>query len=289
MTRPDICSGPRTSAPTGVAVVVLTRNEADNLPRCLASVSWADDVLVLDSGSTDATVDIARAAGARVHERAFDSFGAQRNHAMEHCGLSSPWVLHLDADEVVPPALRDELLAITRDPAARDAWRIPARILLEGRWLRHAGLYPSYQVRFGRREVLRFIDHGHGQREALDADRVGTVTAPLDHHNFSKGMNDWFARHLRYARDEALQELAAGQRAPRPVDLVSRDPTRRRRALKHASQRLPLRPLARFVYVYLLRGGVLDGRAGLRYATMLAIYQYFIDCNRRELARGVRP
>ena len=270
-----------------ISVVILTLNEADNLPRCLESIRWSDDILVVDSGSSDDTTAIARAAGARVLTRAFDTFANQRNHAMESGGLRNPWVLHLDADEVVTPALRDELQALA---AASDAhypvYRVPSKLIFMGQWLRYSGMYPAYQVRFGRREKLRFIDHGHGQRESLPSDQVGTVSAPFDHYNFSKGINDWFARHLRYARAEATQALAE-RREPLPLDdLFGRDPTMRRRALKRLANRVPFRPTLRFLYAYIVRRGFLDGRAGLQYARMLTSYQRFIDMNMAELRRA---
>jgi len=267
-----------------ISVVVLTLNEADNLPRCLASVAWSDDVVVLDSGSTDATVEVANAHGARVLVRPFDSFAGQRNFAMEQAGFRHPWVLHLDADEVVTDVLHAELMAIAGAEAAPfPVYRVPSKILFMGRWLRHAGMYPSYQVRFGRSDALRFVDHGHGQREVQSPEQVGTLRNPLDHYNFSKGVNDWFARHLRYAEREARLMLAERERPLRLSGLCSRDATARRRALKRLAGRLPLRPWLRFAYVYVLRGGFLDGAAGLRYARMLAIYQQFIDLNSQQI------
>lgn len=273
-----------------ISVVILTMNEAANLPRCLDSIRWCDDILVLDSGSSDATVDIAKAAGARVMQRSFDSFAGQRNHAMEQGGLRHPWVLHLDADEVVRPELEHELRTIALSTeAAFPVYRIPARIIFRGRWLRHAGMYPAYQVRFGRREALRFVDHGHGQREVQPPEQVGTISAAFDHYNFSRGVNDWFARHLRYAKDEAHQARVERQ-APLGIgDLLASDPTQRRRALKRIAGRLPFRPQLRFAYSYLLRGGFLDGRAGLQYARMLAIYQQFIDMNLAEARDAESP
>jgi glycosyltransferase involved in cell wall biosynthesis len=266
-----------------ISVVVLTKNEAANLPRCLDSLEFSDDVLVLDSGSTDETCEIARTRGARVMTRVFDSFGRQRNYAMEAGELRYEWVLHVDADEVVTPELRQELQRIARAGAPTPAFRIPSRMILMGQWLRHAGMYPAYQVRFGRRDVLRFIDHGHGQREALPPEQVGTIDAPFDHYNFSKGLDDWYARHRRYAADEARQALAERVEPLAPGDLLSLDPTRRRRALKRLGNRMPLRPQLRFAYTYLLRGGFLDGMAGLRYAGMLATYQRYIDERMRDL------
>lgn len=273
-----------------ISVVVLTKDEAANLPRCLASVAWADDVLVLDSGSSDDTCGVARALGARVMTRPFDSFGSQRNHAMEQGALRNEWVLHLDADEVVTPELREALQAIVHEGegARFPAWRIPSRVIFMGRWLRHAGMYPSYQVRFGRRDALRFVDHGHGQREALPAHEIGTLAAPFEHYNFSKGVNDWFARHLRYARAEALQAMAERGSALQPGELLARDATVRRRALKRLGNRLPFRPTLRFWYAYALRRGFLDGVAGYRYSRMLQAYQRFIDLNLAELEAGAR-
>jgi glycosyltransferase involved in cell wall biosynthesis len=271
-----------------ISVVVLTKNEAANLPRCLDSVGFSDDVLVLDSGSTDDTCAIAQARGARVMTRAFDSFGRQRNYAMEAGQLRHDWVLHVDADEVVTPELRAELQRIAGGGAKFPAFRIPSRMILMGRWLRHAGMYPAYQVRFGRRDALRFIDHGHGQREALPPEQVGTIDAPFDHYNFSKGLEDWYARHRRYAAAEAEQALAERIEPLRPTQLFSADPTARRRALKRLGNRAPFRPQLRFAYTYFLRGGFLDGLAGLRYAGMLATYQRYIDECMRELLQQQR-
>lgn len=267
-----------------ISVVILTMNEAANLPRCLASVAWSDDVVVLDSGSTDATIAVAKEHGARVLMRPFDSFAGQRNFAMEHAGFRHPWVLHLDADEVVTPALRGELQALSAaDSTPHPVYRVAAKIIFMGRWLKHAGMYPAYQVRFGRKDALRFIDHGHGQREVQPPEQVGTLQSPLEHYNFSKGVNDWFARHLRYAEREARLLLAERTQPLRLGELFSADATLRRRALKRVAGHLPLRPWLRFLYAGVLRGGFLDGLSGLRYARMLAIYQRFIDLNLHEL------
>lgn len=270
-----------------ISVVILTLNEEYNLPRCLASVAWSDDVLVVDSGSGDGTLAIARSAGARILSRSFDSFAGQRNYAMTAGELRHPWTLHLDADEVVPPELASELRSLAAsNEAAFDVWRVAARMIFMGRWLRHAGMYPAYQVRFGRTAALRFVDFGHGQREVQPPEAVGTLRHPLDHYNFSKGINDWLARHLRYARAEAVELRRARSVPLRLADLYSKDPTVRRRALKQLSYRAPLRGLLAFLYAYVLRAGFLDGRAGLTYCRMYAMYHAFIGLNAMALAEG---
>lgn len=270
-----------------ISFVILTYNEQVNLPRCLRSISWSDDVLVIDSGSNDGTVEIARNAGARVMERAFDSFARQRNFAMEQGAPRHRWVFHLDADEEVPPALGDELRAIAaRQQIEFPVYRVPSRTLFMGTWLRRAGQYPAYQVRFGLADSLRFIDYGHGQRETQPPHLVGTLSAALDHHNFSKGSNDWFARHLRYARAEAEQSLLERNASANMRGLFAPDPTARRRSMKQLAYRLPMRPFLRFFYVYLVRLGFMDGRAGFHYAMMMSIYQYFIGLNELELRKN---
>jgi glycosyltransferase involved in cell wall biosynthesis len=288
--RPDLAPARPEAERAPVSVLVLTYNEEANLPRCLASVAWADDVVVVDSFSTDRTVEVARAHGARVVQRAFDGFAGQRNFGLDAAGLRHEWVLHLDADEVVPDALRDELLAVMeRDD--KPAYRVAARMMFQGQWLRHAGMYPAYQARFGRRDRLRFVQVGHGQRETLGPDELGTLREPLDHYSFSKGLAEWFDKHNRYSTDEAAEAVRRDGSRIDWAGQVARDPTVRRRALKSLATRLPFRPTLRFLYMYLLSGGVLDGRAGYTYCRLLAIYEAMTVQKERELrllARGVR-
>jgi len=271
-----------------ISVVVVTKDEAMNIERCLASVSWSDDLLVVDSGSTDGTQELSRRAGARVLQRAWDHFAGQRNYALDQGGLRHRWVLHLDADEVVTPELRDEMLAIARSDSGMPGYRVPSRLMMMDRWLKHSGMYPTYQVRFGTRDGLRFQMVGHGQRETLRADQVGTLRGDLVHYNFSKGLADWLSRHARYARDEAEAAVRDGGKRRWSELLTARDRVERRRAMKDLAHRLPLRPVARFIYVYFFRRGFLDGSAGLRYARLMARYQSMIDANMAELRQRER-
>jgi glycosyltransferase involved in cell wall biosynthesis len=268
-----------------VTVVVLTHDEEANLPACLDSVAGFDDVHVLDSGSTDRTVDLARARGVRVHHNPFRGFGTQRNWAIDHVPAKHPWQFHLDADERMTPALAAELAAaVVADPGV-GGYRVPSRLMFAGRWLKHAGQYPGYQVRFFHRDRLRFADHGHGQREETTFP-VGTLKEPLIHHGFSKGLDAWFKKHVGYARREAEQALGAGATGGR---FLSRDPVERRRALKRAAARLPGRYMLRLGYMLVVQRAVLDGWAGVTYAHMLATYEGMIDVYLRVLARGADP
>lgn len=269
-----------------ISIVILTHNEVSNIDRFLASVEWSDDVLVIDSGSTDGTQKRAEAFGARVIYRSWDHFAGQRNYALDYGHLRYPWVLHLDADEVVTPELRSELLSITESPTTKLGYRIPFRLMFMGRWLKHSGVYPAYQVRFGSRDHLRFHMVGHGQRETLPPEEIGTLAGDLVHYNFSKGVSAWMSKHASYALDEALSNPSSCKSVKFSKIIRSKDPVERRRELKRLSEVLPFRPLLRFTYLYFWRGGLLDGRAGFRYALLIAVYQWMIDLNRVEILKG---
>ena len=259
-----------------VSILLLTFNEEQNLPSCLASLSWCEDIVVVDSGSTHKTTEIAKAHGARVLTRPFDDFAGQRNWGLDNGGFRNHWVLHLDSDEIVTPDFVASIKEVT--PAAGiDAYRIPSKMMLFNQWIRFAGMYPTYQVRLGHRERLRFIQVGHGQREDLPGDRVATFSVPYLHYSFSHGLFGWLQKHVRYARDEAalILELRRNGSAGAGGESSGDDDTSRRRAAKAKAARLPvmLRPLLRFIYIYFLKQGFRDGRAGLAYAFMLSIYE----------------
>jgi glycosyltransferase involved in cell wall biosynthesis len=266
-----------------VSVLILTKNEELNIGRCLESVAWSDDIVVLDSGSTDETVRIAASRGARILFRDFDNFAAQRNHAMSVANFKHDWVLHLDADEVATEALAHEIDQAIRD-STRDAFRIPSKLMFMGRWLRFSGMYPVYQVRLGRRDIFRFQQVGHGQREVTENLVIGTLREPYQHFSFSKGISDWIQRHDRYSTDEAEQELKQ-QRVGADVlgGCFSTDSTVRRRSLKLLTSGFPFRPTLRMFYMYILRLGFLDGRAGFAYCRLMSNYEYWIVLKRREL------
>ncbi len=271
-----------------ISVVILTLNEERNLPRCLEAISWCDDVLIVDSFSSDATLKIAAEYGVRVVQRAFDSFAGQRNFAVEHCELRYEWIFHLDADEVMTPDLSAEILGCI--PATdKDAYRVSSKLMFHGKFLRHAGLFPWYQVRLGRRGKLRFTQVGHGQREQLPSHTIGTLKNSLLHFPFEKGLEDWIEKHNRYSTAEARQNVYGYTDDDVPIlDLFSIATDRRRRAAKKIFRHLPFRTTIRFIYMYLLRGGILDGKAGFMYCRLLAWYEWLIVLKEREIRAHAR-
>ncbi len=254
------------------SVLILTLNEERDLPGCLASLAGRDDIVVLDSGSTDRTAELARSAGARVFERPFDNFAAQRNHAQRTIPFRHPWVLHLDADEQLTPELDVECRAASARSDI-DGCLVAPKMMFMGRWIPHCTDYPAWQARFVRAPQFEFVEVGHGQREAPHM-RLDRLRASYLHDLSSGGEAEWLGKHRRYARAEAAQHLSRADRLDWG-DLFSADRLRRRRALKQASYALPCRPTLRFFYQYILRRGFLDGRPGLRYCRLLARYEGF--------------
>lgn len=255
-----------------VSVLILTLNEEKNLPGCLASVAGFDDIVVLDSGSTDGTAEIARAAGARVFVNSFRDFASQRNHAHEAIAFKHPWVLHLDADEIVMPELAAELAGINI-AAPVDGYYIAPRMMFHGHWLRRCTDFPAWQARCVRARGFRFVQTGHGQREAPEM-RMGYLQGNYLHDISVDDETEWETRHRRYARAEAAQFLAANETTSQTLrKFLSGPALARRRALKRLSYSLPARPLMRFIYQYVLRGGMFDGSGAWRYCRLLARYE----------------
>lgn len=262
-----------------VSVLLLTHNEESNLPRCLDSLYFCDDIVAVDSGSSDSTRSICDDYGVRFLYRPFDNFANQRNFGLDQADFRYEWVLHLDADEVLTPNFVQVLQNIEPPPDIL-AYFVPAKTIFYGEWLRWSGMWPSYQARLGRVKDLRFKQVGHGQREDIPLDRIGVFPEPYLHYSFSHGMEAWLRKHMNYARDEVDELVRSKSNKTSWVykkGTFSR-PASLRRAGKAVLSSSPLiaRPLIKFLYVYFLRLGFLDGRRGLAYAFMLAIYEGMI-------------
>ena len=267
-----------------ISVLILTKNEERDLPGCLDSVAWCDDVHVFDSLSTDRTVQVAQERAAHVAERPFDNYAAQRNAALTTLSYRHPWLFILDADERIPAELVPALQAFVQSAApGTDAARIRRRDFLFGRWLKHCQMSPYYirLVRLGKVHYEREIN------EVLKVDgKVVDLPGHFDHFPFSKGLEHWFAKHNQYSSMEA-RELMKTRMGEYPLSLrtafFGRDFNERRYHQKELFYRMPFRPLVKFLYLYGLRRGFLDGRAGFSYATMASIYEYMISVKVTEL------
>src|SRR5450631_4278406 len=247
-----------------ISVLILTLNEENNIAACLRSVGWASEVVVLDSLSTDRTADIAREMGARVVVRPFDTYAGQRNFGLAEIHYSTNWILMLDADERVPPDLRDEILAATRAASPNVAlFAMRRRDFLWGTWIKRSGGYPTWfgrLARVGRVWVERPIN------EEYHSDGLTMHLAKhLHHFPFNKGVAAWIDKHNTYSTMEAQVKLGRKSMKPSFCGLFSTDRLRRRKVLKALVYTLPARPLLMFLALYFLRGGFIEGRAGLTF------------------------
>lgn len=287
MTAAPPCHGAATLAagPASVTVMIFTLNEEIHLPSCLDALRWADDVIVVDSFSSDRTEAIARERGARFFQHPFTGFGSQRNWALDHCAPAHEWILILDADERVTPKLASEIAAIAEtQPTGVGAYRLKRRFYMWNRWLRYSSLYPNWVVRLVHRDRVRYVDRGHAETQTVDGETRELANDLIDEN--LRSIDDWFERQNRYARKEADHELANEGLVRGWTDLLRGDPLRRRAALKRLSWRIPLRPLFYFLYAYLWRGGFRDGRDGLVFCFMKAVYQGMIVVKKYDATRG---
>lgn len=284
-----------------IAVMVPTLDEERNIAACLASVAWAEQFIVVDSGSTDRTAEFARAAGAEVvtFDYKHDSptgWPKKKNWALRNAPWRHEWVFILDADERVTQALGEEIARVVADPKSLDGYWVNRLFYFKGKPIRHCGYYPSYNVRLMRHRLARYEriadlgDTGSGDHEIhehviIEGDRVGYLRGEMKHFAYPDAQA-WRDKHARYANWEALAMLAQLDRRHAPDEMrgsFASGPIARRRWLKRLSRRLPFRPTLRFLYGYVLRAGFLDGTAGLELCRLMADYERMIDRKLREL------
>ena len=268
-----------------ISVLILTKNEEQDLPGCLASVTgWCDDIHLFDSFSTDRTVEITQAAGCVITQRKFDNWSAHQNWGLVNIPFKHPWVLYIDADERVSPELRDAALAAGRPEAAESAFRLRRRdFFSDGTWLKHAQISPFY-LRLFRPEKMRY-ERLVNPVSIVDGP-IGDIGGFLDHYPFSKGVVFWIERHIKYADLEAKTiqvNRAQGGEFSLIKAFTAKEFSVKRYHQKELFYRMPFRPLIKFGYMFFARRAFLDGRAGITYACLQSIYEYFIVLKQREL------
>lgn len=269
-----------------ISVLILTKNEEKDLPGCLDSVAWCDDVHVLDSFSTDATPEIARDAGARLTQRRFDNWAAHQNWAVANLPFKYSWVFYLDADERMTPQLSTAVQSAVEQPGNYVAFRVQRRDFFLGRWLKHVQA-SSFYLRLFRPEKMKY-ERLVNPISIADGP-VGQVSGYLEHFPFSKGIEHWVGRHNSYSSFEA-EQILENRRRNRSVSFVraftAKDFHERRFYQKELFYRLPARPAMKFLVLYLGKRGFMDGRAGFTYAVLQSIYEYMIILKTKELERA---
>lgn len=265
-----------------ISVLILTLNEEVNIANCIASLPWRSDLWVLDSGSSDRTTAIAAGMGAQIAERRFTDYAEQRNFGL---GLpTGEWIVMLDADERMTPELADEIeshVASVGDLSTA-MFRVRRKDMFMGRWLRRSSGYPTWFPRIFRRGCVT-VERAINETYNTDGG-ILQLQEHLLHFPLNKGINWWFERHNHYSAAEA-RLLVSGDASVSPFDgtLFSRDPGKRRAALKRTAYQLPGRPYLAFLYFYILRMGFLDGRPGYHFACMRLAYELMIDAKTADL------
>jgi glycosyltransferase involved in cell wall biosynthesis len=246
-----------------LSVVIVTLDEEERIRACLESASWADELIVVDAESRDKTAAIARELTDHVFVRPWPGFAAQKNFGIDQS--RGDWILSLDADEVVSPRLREEIAAIVERGGAHAGYAVPRRNVFWGRFIRHGGLYPDWQVRLFARGRGRFVERSVHESVTIEG-TVGRLRGHLEHRSY-RDVADFLARADRYSTLAAEEWVAAGHR-PRPlVDLVAR-------------------PIGRFLGMYVGRAGFLDGWRGFLLAVLYAYYVLMRSAKVWERTRG---
>jgi glycosyltransferase involved in cell wall biosynthesis len=262
------------------SIYILTYNEEIDIAACIESALLSDDIIVVDSISTDRTVEIVKNYvknyPVQIVQHPFETHGRQRTWMLKEVPCKYEWVYILEADERMTEALFAECLeAIASQEYI--GYYVAEKVIFMDRWIRRSTQYPRYQMRLFRKDKVWFGDYGHTEREVCDGP-TNFLKETYPHYTCSKGLSRWIEKHNRYSTDEAaetLRQLEAGK--VNWWDLIfGASEVERRRALKDFSLRLPLRPIVRFFYMYILLGGFLDGQAGLAWCTLQAFYEYLI-------------
>ncbi len=234
-----------------LSVIIITKNEAENIRACLESVKWADEIIVVDSGSSDATVEICRELGAQVHEHDWPGFGMQKNRALSYA--TNEWVFSLDADELVTAELRSEIEAALIDPHGHAAFRMPRLSSFCGRYMRHSGWHPDYVTRLFLRDAARFSDDLVHESLIVDGP-VGKLRQSLLHETF-QDLEELLEKINQYSTAGARMLSEKNKKASL------------KKAIGHA--------LWAFFRTYILRAGFLDGREGFMLAVSTAESSYY--------------
>ncbi len=280
-----------------ISVLVPVRDEAANIVGCIDSVRWADEIVVVDSGSSDGTIELAKGHGAKVVQFQWNGkYPKKKNWSLENNPWENEWVLILDADERITPELAAEIQSEIRNPSA-DGYFINRRFMFLDKWIRHCGYYPSWNLRLfrhkhGRYEEVQTKDTASGDNEVHEHVVLNGATAYLKNdmlHFAYPDIYTWMEKHNRYSNWEAEVEVGGDRDGLSGLGIGKQLSARRK--LRTWSRGLPFRPSLRFIYSYILKLGFLDGPEGYIFCRLLATYEMlnvFKAYERRKKGKTVK-
>lgn len=267
-----------------ISVLILTKNEQQDLPGCLESVKWCDDIHVFDSFSNDLTLQIAAEAGAKITKRKFDNYASQRNASLKEIDFKYDWIFILDADERIPNALKIEILNVIPNlNSSINGFRIQRKDYLNEKWLKHAQM-SAYYIRLIRRNKAKY----HREiNEVIEVDgEILNLKNHFDHYPFSKGYKHWLNKHNDYSSMEArrwIDEQNGSIEFSIKKAFFSADFSEKRFHQKGLYYKMPFRPLIKWIYLVIIKKSFLDGYEGITVATLQSIYEYFIVLKTKEI------
>ena len=273
-----------------LTLLIPCKNEESNIESCIKSVEWIEEKFVIDSQSTDRTIEIAEHLGAKVVQ--FDYKGGwpkKKNWALENLPFSHEWVLILDADECLPPEAEEEIKGIVSNPNEKHSgYWINRRYFFLGKPLKHA-YFPNWNLRLfkhkqGRYEKITELSTDSGDHEIHEhvvvKGTTGKLKSIMDHHAFPT-IDSFVEKHNRYSNWEAVVESSAKD----DESALQHDAVKGKRRLRRIFRKLPFRPTLRFIYVYLWQGGILDGWAGYVFARLHAQYEFLSQAKSKAILR----
>lgn len=276
------------SAPR-IDVMIPTFNEASHISETVENALHVGPVYVLDSLSTDGTQELARKAGATVIEHPFENYSRQKNWGLDNLPFTGDWVFILDADERITPQLREELFETAASPEAAAGYLVNRVVIFMGRPIRHGGLFPSWNLRFFRRGKCRYEDRSVHEHMICDGPTRNMKHLML--HIRRESISEYLTKHIKYADMESDEwvKMATGTKSEAHARELFRAQLRMRQWIRREVwPRTPLKPAIRFVYMYMLKLGFMDGKPGWHLASLMASYEYMISLLYKDKMANVR-
>ena len=267
-----------------ISAVIITLNEENIISKCLESLDFVNEIIILDSFSTDRTIDIASKYNAKIFHHNFDNYANQRNRLFNLVSSSSKWILMVDADEIVSKELKDEVLKITKDSNnSITLYNVRRKDIYNNQWMKYSSGYPTWFGRLFRKDQV-WVEREINEEYHTNGN-VGFLKEHLLHYPYNKGFSWWLSKHDKYSSMEAL--ILSNNKITNIsfFNLFTKDPVKRRKIFKNYFYKLPFRPLLVFFILYFIRFGFLDGKLGFRVCLMRSFYEWMIDVKFSELSR----